>query len=349
MVAALLWAGGAAGQEAGDSIRGRVLDARTRTAVPGAVVTLTRGEVRDTVGRALTGDDGRFGFAVAARGVYRLRVEAFGYTADASRTLDYQGGALSVDVSVLPSPLAAGGIEVVVTRPAVVEDQTQVISGVILDAESEDPLADLAVSLRTVRDELLGWTTSDADGHFVFAVAEPGLYRLGFTAMGYDSTATVRVAVARGQDVYVELRAEPTPFGLGEIRVTAPHDLPRLEAAGFYRRRELGRGDFYGPRELDRLPGVLTSQLLRQLEDVTVVPWGMWVRGTFGPMGMPCRPTIVLDGMELRDIETRGRTLSQIVPERTIRAIELYKHIHEIPQEWRGDRTCAVMAIWTDE
>lgn len=343
-MAALLCAAGAVGQEAGDTIRGRVLDARTRTPVPGALVILTRGEPPDTVGQALTGDDGLFAFAAVSAGSYQLRVEAFGYAADASRTLAYRGRVLRIDVSVLPSPVAAGGIEVVVTRPAVVGGQTQVISGVILDAESEDPLPELAVSLRTVRDELLGWTTSDGDGHFVFAVAEPGLYQLGFTAMGYDSTATAALAVARGQDVYVELRAEPTPFGLGEIRVTAPHDLPHLEAAGFYRRRELGRGDFYGPRELDRLPGMLTSQLLRQLEDVTVVRWGMWIRTT----GLPCEPTIVLDGLELRGTETYHRTLDQIVPERTIRAIEVYKHIHEIPQKWRGDRTCAVIAIWTE-
>lgn len=307
------------------------------------------------VSRVLTGDDGRFTFVAIPEGRYRLAVEAFGYSGDAGRVLEYAGEVVRVDVAVAPSPLETEGIDVVVTRPAVVDEDFQMISGVVLDAESEDPLPELSVSLRTVRDELLGWTTTDADGHFVFAVAEPGLYRLAFTALGYDSTAVASVAVARGQDVYVELRAEPTPFGLGEIRVTAPRDLPRLEVVGFYRRRELGRGDFYEPREVREIPAQLPSQLLRQLEDVSVArDRGIWIRGTFDSRGNPCVPDLYLDGMQMG-----AETIEELILKNQVLAVEVYKRIHGIPQRWRGmnvetgsmemNATCAVIAIWTKD
>ncbi len=333
------------------SVQGRVIDARTRSPVAGALVELARVDETDPAGagvvvaRVLTDDDGRFTFVALPTGRYWLGVEALGYSAEAERVLEYTGEAVRVDVAVAPSPLETEGIDVVVTRPAVVAEETQIISGLILDAESEDPLAELSVSLRTVRGELLGWTTSDADGHFVFAVAEPGLYRLGFTALGYDSTATASVAVARGQDVYVELRAEPTPFGLGEIRVTAPRDLPRLEAVGFYQRRELGRGDFYEPREVREIPAQLTSQLLRQLEGVSVVPGpGIRVWGTT----RLCAPDMYLDGLRMGAVE-----VERLILKRRILAVEVYKRIHEIPQQWRGinglSPTCGVIAIWTKD
>lgn len=341
--AALLCSTGLSGQDAEDGIQGRLLDARSRTPIAGAAVTLVPRGAPRPIGQALTDENGRFSFKGAPPGLYHLRVEAFGYAADAERTLEYRGGLHRIDVSVLPSPVELGGIDVVVTRPAVVEEQTQLISGIVLDGRSEEPLPELSIVLRDVADEVTGRTTTDREGHFVFAVGRPGLYHLELNRMGYDSAGGTAVAVARGQDVYVEVRAHPTAFGVGEIRVSVPRELPSLEANGFYRRRELGRGDFYDPRDVRRKYGVLATQLFRNLEDVTVVRRRIWFRGTIGPGGLPCHPTIILDGLELKEVH-----IDEIVIKRMIRAVEVYKQIGDIPQKWRGHGTCGVIAVWTN-
>lgn len=365
-LAALLAGAAVAAQEPGSGgpaigIEGRVIDARTRTPIPEALVTLhptipadsaragrggagAGGEGADApVARAVAGDDGRFTFRGIEPGSYRLRVEALGYAADAGRSLEYEGGLLRVDVAVLPSPIETEGIDVVVTRPSVREERSQVISGVVLDARADRPLPELDLVLRYVDGEVMGRTTTDDEGHFLFAVGRPGLYRLHLTRIGYDSASVAQVAVAPGQDVYVELRAEPTAIGLGEIRVSAPRTLPWLEASGFYHRRELGRGEFFGPDEVARRPAVFPTQLLRRLPDITVVRGDMWFRGTIGPGGLPCRPTIILDGLELREMH-----IDRAIPKSFIEAVEVYKHIGEVPQKWRGHMTCGVIAIWTD-
>lgn len=330
-----------------DVIQGRVLDSRSRTPVPGAEVQLIPDGETQPVARSITDRNGRFSFVAPAEGSYRIQVDAFGYVVQGSREIRYEGGVLTLDVAVLPSPLEAGGIDVVVTRPAVVRNRTQIISGRVLDAENRnEPIAEIEVVLRNVRDDVLGLTTTDHDGHFSFAVADPGLYRLALRRIGYSSESVASVAVTREQDVYVELRARPTALGLGEIRVTAPKKLPWLEANGFYRRRELGRGDYYDPRQVLAIPAVLPTQLLRRLEAITVTPGlgGMYFRGTYDPnTNDPCVPAIMLDGHMLR-----GTPIDQMLPKRMIEAVEVYKRIGEIPQRWLEPSMCGLIVIWTE-
>lgn len=350
-VAALLLlapAGTAAQEVTGDTLVGRVIDARSRTPIPGARLILTREGAPRPAADILTGDDGRFALPGLPQGTYTVAVHAFGYAAVADRSVVYRGGIHRLDVAVLPTALELEGIDVVVTRPAVVAERTQLVSGIVLDGRADFAIPDLDVALQNVAGEVVGRTTTDREGHFVFAVGQPGLYQLRLARMGYDSAAATHIAVAPGEDVYVELRAEPTAYGLGEVRVSAPRTLPLLEATGFYHRRELGRGDFYGPAQVDSLPAVLASQLLRRLRDVTLFPGILHIRGTIGPGGKPCRPRIVLDGMELKGMSLEGMTLDELVPKNIIRAVEVYKHPGDIPQQWRGHLTCAVIAIWTE-
>ena len=329
-----------------DVIQGRVLDSRSRTPVPGAEVQLIPDEETQPVARSIAERDGRFSFAEPAVGTYRIQVDAFGYVVRGSREIRYDGGVLTLDLAVLPSALEAGGIDVVVTRPAVVRDRTQIISGHVLDGENDDePIAEIEVVLRNVRDEVLGLTTTDHEGHFSFAVADPGLYRLALRRIGYSDESVASVAVTRDNDVYVELRARPTAIGLGEIRVSAPEKLPMLESWGFYRRRELGPGDFYDPRQVAEIPAVLPSQLFRRLADVMTAPLrGIWIQGTVDPWsGRPCSPDIVLDGHPLRET-----SIDDLLPKNMIRAVEVYKRPGEIPQRWVEPRMCALIVVWTE-
>lgn len=324
------------------SVSGRVLDARSNTPVPAATVILIDDEGA-TAANTRTDDHGRFRLDDVPAGRYRLRIEAFGYAATAGDELELRGNQAPVRVLVEPAPIETDGITVRVERLATRFRQRQVVSGKVLDATSGDPIEAMDVLVRDVRGEEAGRTLSDRDGRFFVIVETAGLYRLAVARLGYDSTATANVAVAPGQDLYLELRVQPAAVGLDPIRVSAPRTIPYLEGTGFYGRMRRGQGAYFSPRDLQRIPGAFPSQFLRRVAGVSVLHDGsIRIRGITGFMGGPCSPTIVLDGMILRDT-----SLDDAVPMNWIDAIEVYKGAATVPAQWRDVGVCGVIAVWT--
>ncbi|NIP80201.1 MAG: TonB-dependent receptor plug domain-containing protein [Gemmatimonadetes bacterium] len=325
------------------SVRGRVVDARSDAPIPGATVALldaTDAVVRET----RTGPEGRFALEEAPRGTFRLRVHALGYTAPAGHEVELDVGPVLLRVLVEPAPLPTDGITVRVERGGShLRDRPQMITGKVLDARDDDPVPAMSVVLRDVRGEPVDRGLTDPDGRFFFQVDDSGLYRLAVARFGYDSTATANVAVSPGQNLYLELRVQPKAFGLEPITVTAPRVLPYLEASGFYDRMKRGHGTFLGPRDLNRMPGAFPTQLLRRIPGVSVTArGGVHMRGITSAFGGSCSPTVYLDGTELR-----GASIDDIVPASWIDGIEVYKGASTVPSRWRGHATCGVIAIWT--
>ena len=64
--------------------------------------------------------------------------------------------------------------------------QGGVVTGRVTDAETGEPVAEVAVDLITSGRERVGTTTSDASGQFRIEVAAPGGYSLVFSRLGYE-------------------------------------------------------------------------------------------------------------------------------------------------------------------
>lgn len=237
--------------------------------------------------------------------------------------------ALALACGVLAAPADAAG---------------QLISGLVTDAERDEPIPAMDVLLRDVRGEIIDRAISDTDGRFWFSVGAPGLYRVAVSRIGYDSTATAELGLGREQNVFVEIRVRPVAVGAAPITVTARRDVPYLELQGFYDRMRRGMGSFIPPEEVNRIPGRQVSSVLRRVAGVQVSDGRIGIRGT-GSISLSCTPLLVIDQYPVRDVG--DLSLDDLVPPGDAEAIEVYKGPATVPPRWRGMAPCGVVVIWT--
>lgn len=340
VLALLVGAAASPSLAAAQRISGRVLDARADLPIPGVQV-LVLGTADSVVARALTGGDGRFAVEVPAPGAYRIALGRMGYDSVVVEDVEVPAEGPDPVVEIRVEPRAIGLDPIRVTRQRFAG--AQIISGLVLDGLTSEPLVAADVIVEDVRGEPVARSISNEDGHFWVRVDGPGLYSLRLSRIGYDSTRAVTVAAAPDQNLFIEIRANPVAVGLDPITVSAPRVLPYLEASGFYDRMRRGHGDFLGPRDIARFPGAFPSHLLRRIAGVSVsARGGIYMRGINSFSGGPCSPTIVLDGMTLREAE-----LDDLIPLSHIDAIEVYKGAATVPPQWRGYGVCGVIAVWT--
>ena len=220
--------------------------------------------------------------------------------------------------------------------------KAQVISGVVLDAGTGDPVPAMDILLRNVNGELLERTLSTEEGRFWLQPPGRGLYHVAVSRIGYDSTATVEVALGHQQNVYIEVRVRPAVLGLDPITVTAARQIRFLEGQGFYDRKKRGFGTFLGPEEIERAGAWRPTQLLRRSAGVQVLAGGhIRMRGA-GSFLQDCHPPIYLDGIPIR-----GQKIDDVITLNVVEAIEVYRGAATVPARWRGQAACGVIAVWT--
>lgn len=97
------------------SVQGIVLDQFTNRPVRGADVALV-GPKRKVVGRAMTGDDGRFTIGIPAFGGYHLEVDGLGYVPFATKVFFADSAQeVSAQVNLAPDAIKLEGLEVTTT------------------------------------------------------------------------------------------------------------------------------------------------------------------------------------------------------------------------------------------
>ncbi len=199
----------------GGTATGRVRDSRTGVALPRARVELTwRNSESGQLEQARTTVDGD--------GWYRFcevpRDQVIGATA---HFLDRSGPRREFQV---------GGSGAVRVDFGLSELAPSAVGGVVLDAESEEPVSDAEVRLVGTEHRSI---TSD-EGGFRFAEVAPGTYTVEITHLSYGSR-TETVQVGTGLDVHIEVDVSMQPVELDPIRVTAEsHDMEEALAMGGY-------------------------------------------------------------------------------------------------------------------
>lgn len=245
----------------------------------------------------------------------------------------------------------------------------QMVDGLVTDQETGARLPGVVVVLvDTLGNEFMR-AHSDDSGAFVFRVPAPGRYRLWADRLGYGHVLGRFLDVGEGP-LYVELQLPALPIALGEVRVTAEARRLVLEETGYYRRRDLGIGRFVDLQAIEERAPLETTDILRVEPMVRLVPdfagdggtgtamvFRGAVRGLQPGGGRYCAPTLVLDGVKVRDSgplagdSVTGRRpirLNELVYPTEILAMELYPSGAGAPPQWSGlDAGCGVVLIWT--
>jgi hypothetical protein len=222
----------------------------------------------------------------------------------------------------------------------------QVIRGVVLDPESGDRIPQVAVdALR--RGVVAESGMSDERGNVLLSLAAPGRYALRLSHPAFRAFTTEEVQV--GYDTLViELRMLRTSIPLRPLVVTATVD---ARLAGFEERmRRAGSGQFLTRSDIDARPGARTTDLLRQMHGVEIipVPAGAGRRANVirlrGGTGR-CEPTIYLDGIPIR--QYIDSPLDDFLKPEHIAAVEVYSSGVAAPPPVSSRDHCGVVAFWT--
>ena len=216
------------------------------------------------------------------------------------------------------------------------------VAGLVADRRSGRPVQGAAVRIRPAGSPGAerGWAgTSDGDGRFRSAVLAFGEYDVTIEAPPYDALEGSFTLSAPG---VFDLRAEMVgpEYELDPIIAVAGRE-SRLEAVGFYERRDVGLGDYLARDELAALNPARLSDVFREIPGARVIPGRGGLNDQVRLRGN-CVPIMVLDGIRLAE----PVRLDNILAVNDIEAVEVYQGA-TTPIEYISITTCGVVMLWT--
>lgn len=206
---------------------------------------------------------------------------------------------------------------------------------------------------------------SDSTGWYRITAPSAGTYKLRVQgADGLVQVETEQITLAAGGFSELNVALPLSTAALDTVRVSASRliDAPpgnKTKYDAFYRRKELGFGQFLMRQDIEKTGMNQTSDVIRKVPGMLVSQSGTKVdiqskrcsgssvpgggNGGLGGFAKPDKklePMLFVDGARVRDVES----LNDIHPDQ-IEAIEVYQGAAEVPAEAKGD-ACAAIFIW---
>ncbi|HYJ79532.1 MAG TPA: TonB-dependent receptor [Longimicrobiaceae bacterium] len=239
---------------------------------------------------------------------------------------------------LLPLVLIAAALN----APLAAQESRPALTGRVIEAGTARPVAGARV-LRIGGGEV----RSAADGTFRLNRVEPGAHRIAVSAVGYDA---VEVSVTVGAEgmAGVEFELPVQAVALRPVEAEA-EARDRGPFAGFWERRERGRGHYFTREEIERRRPSRIADIIRTVPGARVIPIhaGQGITVTFSrntrPLG-DCPVTLYLDGRMLPS----EFAMNELGPEE-IEAVEVYQGAAQVPSGIvRPDRAgCGVVLLWS--
>lgn len=231
----------------------------------------------------------------------------------------------------------------------------QTVLGRVFDAVTTDGVGEAEVTLADSAGRVVARSMSERSGRFLFRLSDAGIYVLTITRLGYSTGDSAVVHLASDQTRYLEIELQPEALGLPGFTVRGDPQLPQLELSGFYHRRDMGRGRFLDPGDIQATLVIQTSEYLRRVPFVRMNTQGISYepyisRGTIGLRSgnSPCYPDVVLDGMKVREGgPSIDLAFDNIVSPHDVEAMEVYAGGASIPRQWLSLSGCGLIVIWT--
>lgn len=238
--------------------------------------------------------------------------------------------------------------------------EAQYLHGRVVDRESGAGLASVSVLVVNPDSSLRAGAVTDRDGHFNLRTS-PGTFLLRVRRVGYATTGSVPLELARSDTLSFDIRMAVRPTVLDELTVTAGSRGQR-DPSGFFERQTQYVGRFMGPYEVERRRITSPSDLLHDVPGFTVNVRGGGNRVLMSGRNRRCIPTVYVDGrMVNRGTATEhwvephqddGVILETVINANSIRAMEAYQSGVTAPVRFRpvgpiGGGDCGVLVFWT--
>lgn len=211
------------------------------------------------------------------------------------------------------------------------------VSGRILDQVTREPVAGAHVLLVGTRVAV----ATDSAGHFGMQSLPNGEVTFEVRALGYRM-GRWQVVLPIGMTVDRVFEMAPLTLALDTLVVEAPRDRNWRSADGFEMRRQRGIGHFITPEMIGERQANVLNDLLQTVPGILTSCGGGTCRVEMMASGINCRPEWFLDGFPATN------AVGWDFPVRTVRAVEIYRSLFEVPPEFqRSNLRCGVIAIWS--
>lgn len=223
--------------------------------------------------------------------------------------------------------------------PAVLQAQVREASivGRVTEKGSGAPVQGAAIVLKGTSHRAL----TDDSGLFQLESVPSGHHTLAVHYLGLESRQfPVEISARETLNVSFSLEAKVLP--VAELVVTVDQTTPVSKLTGFYRRSEQGPGYFLTRSEIEEMPALETTDLLRRVPGIDV---GHRNRAGVTPVTMGrrdgCVPRFYIDGAYASYFN-----VDNLQP-RDIAGMEIYRGNSEVPIRFKHGDRCGVIVVWT--
>jgi hypothetical protein len=235
--------------------------------------------------------------------------------------------ALIVSAAVIPLPASA-----------------QVVRGTVVDRSGAVPVTEAILRLVDQEGDPVAATVSDTSGAFLLRAPVSGRYRVQAERLGYATALSGILPLERGQVLRVVLRLDPGTVTLDPLIVMGRPRLERLDAVGFYERREefgerLREATFLDREEFLRMNPFHPTDIFEQVPGfrVRIVNRRRVVEGRRG-----CRPAYFVNGWH------NPRDNEVWISSGNVAGVEVYPAGRAMPAEYLAHGAgCGAIVFWT--
>jgi hypothetical protein len=233
---------------------------------------------------------------------------------------------------------------------AVSDVDGQVLRGRLTDPILGQGVAGAEIVLRS-NDSLIGRTTSDSTGAFLFRAPRPGSYKINVLRIGYREFTSDMIPLKGDEITEVAVSLSSAPIGVDALVVTSRRPMPLGNLAEFERRRSEGVGYFFTQKDIQSRSMATAATLLLPVPGITLDRSGQSKLGgregyrvLFGGRGIAsCFANIYIDGVY---VPSDAMTLDDRVDLASVAGVEVYSRRIDVPIQYRRN-DCGAVLFWT--
>jgi hypothetical protein len=221
------------------------------------------------------------------------------------------------------------------------------LKGIVTEFQTGEAVAEVPVM---VNGTIVAVTAPDGTFEAPRVRMPPGTNLIEFRRLGYEPLQNELLVEEGATEAALSVTLQRLAVPIEEVVVEGEYEeLARGKLRSFYQRRGSERGQFITPEQIDQLPALAVTDILKEAPGVLITPshYGGFVRlARVDARCMQDQPAFYLDGAPLRLFA--GQSIDQVLNKNDIIAVEVYSGASQIPLQYKPPNpTCGVILLWT--